>query len=310
MPMFDGHAFYEDDTAASRTIFQTSWPAMWHVLSGGKDGQPGDRVFAGIVAQEHPEVEPIAALRLAARTRLVRYMVAAASIRQLIVVGCDLPLLDEVHQVADRVAPGVQVVYATGDRFVMIHARGQLGGANVHHVDAAATDPAAVLAGAASVLNLREPVGVLILNTLDAMDAGAARDLTRAFADAVAPRSHLAFTHLTTKTAPVANSEHPVEGELRELFRRWQIPPPVLRQPDEIGGLLDGWNLLEPGVTSVPQWRPESLLHQLGPDLPGRIRLVVATARKRAAPAFSMTPAHLRVPGEPDPSNPERTLCP
>ncbi|MGH3238802.1 MAG: SAM-dependent methyltransferase [Spirillospora sp.] len=290
MRTFDGRGYLSDvDSGPGRrttTIFQSWWPGLWNHWSGGKDNYLADRLLGGIVAERYPEIERIAELRLEARARLVRYMVAAASVRQLAVVGCDLPVRDEVHDVAHQRDPRVRVLYVTDHPVVMVHARGLLDGAGTAgYVEAAVTDPARVLAGAAPILDLDEPVGVLFLNTFDVLGTATGRRITRAFADALAPGSHIALTHLSAQGRSLPNGRTSAERELRDLFTLWQTPPPILRDRAEVAHLLNGWSLLEPGVTSVPQWRPGSLPHQLDPSMPGRIRLVVAAARKPGVPS-------------------------
>ncbi|MFI0411838.1 SAM-dependent methyltransferase [Actinomadura sp. 3N508] len=254
---------------------EASWPTLWNYFASGKDHYTADRMLGDLVTKQNPEFERIAALRIAARARLVRYMVAAASVRQLIIVDCDLPTHDEVHEVAHRIDPRVRVVYSSGHPVVMAHARAVMPAFG--YLDAPATDPAALVDGAAAALDLTEPTGVLLVNALDVLDADTARHITCTFADALASGSYIGITHLTIKPT---GDRPPTGPSLHALFTARHMPPPVFRTPAEIAGLLDGFELLGPGVTPVPRWRPESLLDQLEHDPPGDIRLVVAAARK------------------------------
>ncbi|MFI0412382.1 SAM-dependent methyltransferase [Actinomadura sp. 3N508] len=309
MPHFDEYGEH-DEVSGTRhlTVGEGSWPTLWNYWAGFKDHYTADRQLGDLVAKQNPEIKRVAALRIAARTRLVRYMVAAASVRQIIFVDCDMPTHDEGHEVAHRIDPDVRVLYSSGHPVVMLNACVLM--PDCEYVEVPATDPTALLAGAAEVLDLAEPVGVLLLNTFDVLDVDTARHITRTFAAALAPGSHVGIAHLTAKPGPPTSDKPPIGPRLDALFTARHMPPPVLRTPTEIAGLLDAWELLDPGVVPLSQWRPEFLLHQLNTEPPGDIRLVVAAARKRPAVAFPMTPAHLRVPGQPDPSNTERSSCP
>lgn len=277
---FDEYDEYGDDAFAlgRLTIRRSSWPVLWCYWGGGKEHQAPDRELGDLVADGNPEIVEVAKLRLAARERLVRYMVAAG-LRQILVVGCDLPshpVHDEVHEVAHRVDPAVRVrvVYASDHPVVMAHARGLMAGGGAGFVDAPLTSPGRILSGAANALDLDldEPVGVLLLNQLDTLRGRDARDITRFFAAALAPGSHIAVTHLTAKGGPLGDVGLSLPLRMRELFTAWQTPPPVFRDPTEIAHLLDDWDLVEPGFTSVPQ--------RLSPTAPGGIGLVVAVGRK------------------------------
>jgi S-adenosyl methyltransferase len=95
-------------------------------------------------------------------SRVVRYLAADAGVRQFLDIGTGLPCAENVHEVAQAIAPESRIVYADNDPFVLLHARTLLtsspGGAT-DYLDA----------------DLREQNPVIRFELRDRAQAGAAR---------------------------------------------------------------------------------------------------------------------------------------
>lgn len=248
-----------DWAAAKRDLFggfDITTPFMvrvWNVLGGGKDNYPADRNFVEHAEMRCPQIVDAAHYRQVFRARAVRAMVGEYGIGQLLVAGTDLPLRDEVHDIAQRIDPRVRVVYADPDPWVMAHARALLAPhppSVCGYVAAGLHDPAAVLEGAAQTLDLDRPVGVLLINSLDGLDDAAAVRAVGVLCAALPRGSCLAICHLTGETGQV----------LAALGARGtrRIPGlPHTRTPDGVRALFAGLELVEPGVVAPTLWRPE-----------------------------------------------------
>ena len=101
--------------------------------------------------------------------------------------GAGLPAGGNTHEIAQRIAPDSGIVYADNDPVVIMHAKALLGspmlastpGGAVCYTDADLRDVAAVLAGAASTLDMSRPVALIMLGILGHIDDyGAARSIT------------------------------------------------------------------------------------------------------------------------------------
>jgi len=113
---------------------------------------------------------------------------------------------DSTHQVAQRAAPGCQVVSVDSDPVVVSLARARLPSTphgSCEYVDADLRDTETILARAASTLDLARPVAVLLLAVLHFVgDADDPAAIVAALAGGIAPGSFIAVSDLTGDFAP------------------------------------------------------------------------------------------------------------
>lgn len=247
-----------DWAAAERDLlgFDVTRPSMarlWNLWAGGKDHYPADRHFGQYVKARYSQIVDVARYRIAFRARVVRALVGEYGIRQLLVAGVDLPSHDEVHEVAHRLDPLVRVVYADPDPWVMMHARALLNSPWLgvcEHIDAGVHEPDVLMAKTAEILDLAEPVGVLLINSLDPLDDAAAAHAMGVLHMALPPGSYIALCHLTGETGQGLAALDTVQNR--------RIPGlSHARTPAGVRALFTGLDLAEPGIVPAPQWRPE-----------------------------------------------------
>jgi O-methyltransferase involved in polyketide biosynthesis len=245
----------------------------WNYMVGGKDNFEADREAARQLMEVAPVIRIAAPAARAFLGRVVRYLAGEAGIRQFLDIGTGLPTAGDTHEVAQSVAPESRVVYVDNDPVVLSHARALLTSdpAGVtSYIDADARDPGAILAEAGAVLDLAEPTAVIMMDLLNFIDHDqVARSATSALMAAVAPGSYLAIMH-------PASDLDPALPEAERLWNRLAAQPVRLRSRQEVAGFLAGLELVDPGLVTVPEWRP-------GPDGPASgplIPLYGAVARK------------------------------
>jgi hypothetical protein len=224
---------------------------VWNYWLGGKDFFPVDRELGDMVVQADPQIVAIARESRATLTRIITYLARDAGIRQFLDLGSGLPADNNVHEVAQRIAPESRVVYVDNDPVVMVHARALLvgtpeGATSYLELDARDTDK--VLAGAAATLDFTKPVALVLFGILGAAvpDTSEAYGIAQRLIAAVPSGSYLALndgTHGADKAA-----EASAEGGY----------PYTTRSPEEIARYFDGTELVPPGVVSTPLWRPEA----------------------------------------------------
>jgi|SRR5437868_1741906 len=227
---------------------------VWNFLLGGKDNYPVDRQAGEKVFQTFPGMVDMARHSRHMLIRVVRYLAGEAGIRQFLDIGTGLPTMDNIHEVAQRVAPDARVVYVDNDPLVLVHARALLTSSPegaTEYIEADVRDPDIILAQAAKTLDLTRPVALMLMGILGLVDDyDHARSLVERLMAPLAPGSYLAvYDGADTDPAYVA-----AIGAYNSGSGAVSYTP---RSPEQIARYLDGLEVVEPGVVPVTQWRPE-----------------------------------------------------
>jgi hypothetical protein len=194
-------------------------------------------------------------LHRAALGRVVRYFVQDAGIRQFLDIGTGIPQENNVHEVAQRVAPETRIVYVDRDPIVLAHAHQLLHGTpegTISYIYGDLRDPQPILHEAAKTLDFTRPTAVMLFGILHFFpDSDNPRGLLAELLAPLPPGSGLALSHL-------ASDLH--SAEMSETFKRLSsnmAEPVTLRSHDEVAALFGGLELVEPGVAQAGQWRPD-----------------------------------------------------
>jgi hypothetical protein len=106
------------------------------------------------------------------------------------------------------------------------------------------------------LIDFSEPVGLIMASVLHFVpDSSHPSEIVAQYRDAVPAGSHLALSHIGSKEEPGNRT-----GMLADFKAVYQntTNPVVLRTRPQIEAFFDGFQLLEPGVTLVHQWRPDA----------------------------------------------------
>jgi hypothetical protein len=159
------------------------------------------------------------------------------------------------HQIVHRAAPGARVVYVDIDPMVSTHATALMAGSNVVTLQADLREPEQVIANPAvrGLLDFGQPIGILFICVLHCLwDKEDPWGVVRQFRDAVVPGSYLTLSQMTDETHPEA-----AEAILQMTQDLHWNTPLVSRSRADITRFFDGFTLVEPGVVTPAQWRPE-----------------------------------------------------
>ena len=239
---------------------------VWNYWLGGRDFFAADKAAGEEIGREFPHLAQTARAERAFLVRAVRFLVGPARIRQFLDVGAGLPAGGNTHEIAQRIAPDTGIVYADNDPVVIMHAKALLGSpmlastpaGAVCYTDADLRDVAAVLAGAASTLDMSRPVGLIMLGILGHLeDYGAARSITSQLVDALPAGSYLVIADGVAANPVIANAQRRYDETARPRYGGSAPAPYLLRRPDELASFFDGLDLVEPGVVPCPHWRPD-----------------------------------------------------
>jgi hypothetical protein len=145
-------------------------------------------------------------------------------------------------------------VYVDNDPVAVEHSRAILARDDrTATVQADLRDADSVLANPAvrALLDLDGPMAVLMVAVLhfvsDDDDPGG---LLAGYRDAAPAGSYLVLSHATAGEHADRAAEH------RDLYQRTATPM-TMRSREQILGLFDGWELVEPGLVYLPEWRPD-----------------------------------------------------
>ncbi len=253
----------------------TPHPArVWNYWLGGRDFFAADRAAGEEIGREFPHLAQTARAERAFLVRAVRLLVGPARIRQFLDVGAGLPAGGNTHEIAQRIVPNTGIVYADNDPVVIMHAKALLGspmlastpGGMVCYTDADLRDVAAVLAGAASTLEMSRPIALIMLGILGHLeDYGAARSITSQLMDALPAGSYLVIADGVAANPAIGSAQRRYDESARPRYGASAPAPYLLRRPDELASFFDGLDLIEPGVVPCPGWRPDGY----GADAPG-----------------------------------------
>jgi hypothetical protein len=243
---------------------------VWNYWLGGRDFFAADKAAGEEISREFPHLAETARAERAFLVRAVRFLAGPARIRQFLDVGSGLPAGGNTHEIAQRIVPDTGIVYADHDPSVILHAKALLSSpmlastpeGAVYYADADLRDVAAVLAAAATTLDLSRPVALMMLGILGHIeDYGAARSITSQLMDELAPGSYLVIADGvaadTSGAASVATAQRRYDANARPRYGASAPPPYRLRRPDELASFFDGLDLTEPGVVPCSQWRPD-----------------------------------------------------
>jgi S-adenosyl methyltransferase len=229
-----------------------------NAISGGDANFAVDRDVAKSLADAAPSgLEGLQAVIEALhrfKMRAVRTVANESDVRQFLHLGTATPSTGMVHEHVLPLVPDAHIVYASYDTTTLAHVhdlwRDAPDGA-VAHVHSRFDDPQRILRGAAETLDLGKPVAVVLPTSLNVLTDEVAQDLIDALRDALASGSYLAMAQTSLDIY--------AEGaaEVVALLDSVLAEPYIARTKDQIAHHLEGFDLVEPGLVPIEQWRNE-----------------------------------------------------
>ncbi len=224
---------------------------IWNYWLGGKDNFAVDRQVGDEIRAAFPDIVENARASRGFLVRSVSHVTGEAGIRQFLDVGTGLPTADNTHEVAQRIAPESKIVYVDFDPLVLAHARALLTSTPegaTDYIDADGRDSKRVLTEAARTLDFSRPVALIMSGILGHIgDDDEALAMVGAYVDALAPGSYF---------IALDGSRSVEHTEAEKIWNENANPPYLLRGHSDFARFFDGLELIEPGVTSAPLWRP------------------------------------------------------
>ncbi len=245
---------------------------IYDYFLGGACNFEHDREFADQFLRIMPEAELAARRNRAFLRRAVRFCVEQG-IRQFLDIGSGIPTVGNVHEIAQAMDPSCRVLYVDNEAVAVAHSELMLeDNENAAILQADLCDPDTVLGSqsAKRLLDFDEPLALLMVAVLHFIPADPQTAIAR-YLSAIAPGSYYVLSHGTND----GFDEAPVEAN--QSYERTSTPG-LARTKAEILELMAGTDLVDPGIVSTPQWRPDS--PDDVDDHPERSLVYAAVARK------------------------------
>ena len=230
---------------------------MYDFYLGGSHNFEVDRDAARKAMEFMPGLPKIMQANRAFMRRAVRHALDNG-ITQFLDIGSGIPTFGNVHEVAQAASPDARVVYVDHDPVAVAHSRAVLeGNAGSAVVAADLRKPQEILRSpeVTGLLDLERPLALLLVAVLHFLeDEDEPQRAVAELVDALAPGSLVILTHASYEGIPLPEDQ---AGGAVGVYRNIRNPL-VMRSREEIARFFDGCELVEPGLVSMPDWRPDS----------------------------------------------------
>ncbi|UNS95440.1 SAM-dependent methyltransferase [Streptomyces tubbatahanensis] len=248
----EGAAGAQESSGASLRIGEAHSARMYDYLLGGKDNYPADQSAAEKAVSAFPTLRTAARENRKFLGRAVRYLVEEAGIRQFLDIGSGLPTAHNVHQVAQAHDPSARVVYVDNDPIVLAHGRALLStDERTTVIQTDIRDPRGIIEHpeTQALLDFTQPVAVLAVAVLHFLsDEEEPGGIVEQLRGALAPGSMLVLSHATAEISPSTALG------VQTAYRAQGVPL-TLRDRSALTDLFDGFELVDPGIQVVSDWR-------------------------------------------------------
>jgi S-adenosyl methyltransferase len=227
---------------------------VYNFWLGGKDNFAADRAAAEQAMAAFPDIVHSARANRAFLRRTVAYLVRTAGIRQFLDIGTGIPSANNTHEVAQAIDPECRIVYVDNDPVVLAHARALLTSTPegaTDYIDADLRDGDQILAKAAKTLDFSQPVAIMLMAILQHLsDENDPYAVVAQLMAAIPAGSYLALSH-------PAKDIHAAEmAAMADRLNQMMAEKVTFRTQAEVAPFFAGLELIEPGMTNVPDWRP------------------------------------------------------
>ncbi|NYE44174.1 SAM-dependent methyltransferase [Streptomyces fulvorobeus] len=230
---------------------------MYDFYLGGSHNFEVDREAARKAMEFMPGLPKIMQANRAFMRRAVHYA-TAQGISQFLDIGSGIPTFGNVHEVAQTADPAAKVAYVDHDPVAVAHSQAVLEGvgnaviaaADLRHPQDILKDP--VITG---LLDFDRPVALLLVAVLHFVeDADEPYAAVAELREALAPGSLLIMTHASYEGIPLSQEQ---AGGTVDVYRTIRNPL-IMRSRAEVSRFFEGYEMVDPGLVSMPEWRPDA----------------------------------------------------
>lgn len=222
---------------------------------GGTHNFLADQDAARAIAAVAPTAPLVGKANRAFLSRAVKFLVSEG-VTQFLDIGSGIPTQGNVHEVAQEADPAARVVYVDIDPVAVAHSKVLLdGNSNAAVIEADLREAGQILEHEQTkrLIDFSRPVGLLLVAILHFIpDSEDPWQIVASLRDALAPGSYLVLCHGTNHRMPRTAKA------VKEIYDRSVATPLNVRSHAEILRFFDGFEVVEPGLVFIPEWRPDS----------------------------------------------------
>jgi hypothetical protein len=248
-------------------------------MLGGKDNFQADRDIRDRLLALDPNFGRASWDNREFTMRVTRSLAGEIGIGQFMELGTSLPAAENMHEVAQRLNREATTIYASLDHAVLAHGRALLtDNDRTHMAEADFRRPQQVLENAAvtKYIDFEQPVALFLVGILnhvsDKRDPAA---VLRAYIDAIPSGSFVAVSHLFDPGPD--NELADLAAGVSQVYIDAGFPA-WFRTHEQILAMMNGLDLLEPGLVTLADWWPDG--PRLRPLAPVQKLIVGAVGRK------------------------------
>lgn len=257
----------QSDSMLSKVdVDRPSSARIYDYFLGGAHNFEVDRRAAQEIIKTHPAIGLGMRANRSYLRRAVRFL-CEEGIDQFLDLGSGIPTVGNVHEIAQRANPDARVVYVDIEPIAVAHSNTILSGndrAVAIQADMRAVDDVLGNPDVTRLLDLTSPVGLIVagvLQYIDDEDRPAA--MVAAYRDQLASGSYVVMSHpslegLSEEREAGARAASGVYNRTATPFR--------YRSRREFEEMFAGLDIVEPGITYMWSWRPETEAEGEGPD--------------------------------------------
>lgn len=244
------------DWASHLDVEAPSPARVYDYFLGGSHNFESDRRLAARLAQVMPDIGEIMRANRAFLRRAVRYL-ADDGVRQFLDLGSGIPTVGNVHEIAQRAAADAKVAYVDIDPVAVAHSRSVLADNRLTTVvESDLRDPERVLAdpNLVGLLDFARPVAVLLVGVLHQIPDNDLGEFLAEYRRKLASGSFLVLSQATQEGERAHEAR-----EFQQTYNSGYSPGTQMtyRTRAQVLRLFDGFELVEPGLVQLPEWRPD-----------------------------------------------------
>ncbi|MED7930775.1 SAM-dependent methyltransferase [Nonomuraea sp. LP-02] len=237
---------------------QARMTRLFDAAAGGKNNFQADKDMVRHFEQAAPVVTTAARAVLQFLSRVIRHLAAHEGVDQFMIIGSGvpsgLPPGRRLHDLARQASPSpaVRTVYVENNPMVVTMAQATIEpfsdlvrvvDGDVHEIDEMLGDRVVQ-----TFLDWDRPIAVLLLSAQSLDDEEYAHYVIKRLRHTAPAGSFLALAHTTFDAVP-----QELLPAVRDMLAM-TLPRLAIRTKEEVEALLDGLDLVDPGLVWVPEW--------------------------------------------------------